>query len=385
MQDVSTQPIQDKNETVSALRDLIQRRAAGTNEKPSRLNIAVWCGAGFSKSWNQSSPTDGTLFTIEKHEFETLPNLKNVLATLGWQDNDRIGFEGFKTLSYIIDMQIKYPDIRSRHIDLHGLNLAVDEVRHFIRNRYSDLCGRPSIDQSCQKLMIDVANAAEQQTTLQFFRDILSKDGAKLNNSLNFITTNYDFTIETILDNLHPDETSVLPLLYRGVTPRTIRSQRDIAAPGAPFKHTLFKLNGGFEILRDGTQYDFDYAMRGQADREFTPPIIMLPNREQDYRDPYFGQIFSKAVRLLRETDVLIVIGYSLPWEDVLIRFILHQFAETERDAMGKWLVCVDLKGPEIFESRLNWTFSSIAKFGWPRVLYYTGPFVQFCEDFTSA
>ncbi len=381
---MDTHSVQNKDETVSVLRDLTQNRARGGDEKATRLNMTVWCGAGFSKSWNPMSPTDGTLFMIEREEFKVLPNLMNVLATLGWQDNDRIGFEGFKTLSYIIDMQIKYPDIRNRFIDLHGLNLAVDEIRYFIRDRFSERCGEVLIDESNQKLSIDEDNSPEQRQTLQFFRALSSGDDVGSDNALNFVTTNYDFTIETILDNLHPAKASVLPHLYRGVTPRTIRCRQQLAVQSESYKHTLFKLNGGFEILREGNQYDFDYAMRAGKGSESGPPILMLPNREQDYRDAYFGQIFSKAVRLLRETDILIVIGYSMPWEDVLIRFILHQFAETERDARGKWLVCVDLKGPDVIESRLSWTFSSIAKSGWPRILYYPGPFIEFCNDFTN-
>lgn len=73
----------------------------------------------------------------------------------------------------------------------------------------------------------------------------------------------------------------------------------------------LIKLNGGFEILRDGDGYRFEYGYRERAEIREHPPVIMLPSREQDYGDPYFAAIFPKAVRLMRETRVLVIVGYG--------------------------------------------------------------------------
>jgi hypothetical protein len=77
----------------------------------------------------------------------------------------------------------------------------------------------------------------------------------------------------------------------------------------------LLKLNGGFEIFADGTGYVLDYGRPLAADVATLPPVLMLPSREQQYTDPYFQAIFPKAVRLMRESTVLVIVGYSLPEE----------------------------------------------------------------------
>lgn len=374
-----------KRETISTLKTLLFSGGGTTADDAKAKNITVWCGAGFSKSWRQNSPTDGTLFQMEQAEFLECPNLCHVLNALGWKDNDKIGFEGFKTLNYLIDMMRKYPDIRNQYIDAHTLDLAVGEMRHFIENKFFTLCGTQDFDPDNLKFRIDDGQLREQKHVLEFFDALVkSQDQASVSNA-NFVTTNYDHTIEAILDNVPSRKDPVLPSLYRGVTPSSIGDRNSLETVNESYRHTLIKLNGGFEILRTDSSYRFQYDTRDKNRRREKPPIIMLPNREQDYSDPYFAEIFPKAVRLLRETDILIIIGYSMPWEDVLIRFILHQFAESEVEARGKHLLCVDLKGPEILESRLRWTFGSIEKSGWPRVQFYPGAFMDFCEEFAAS
>ena len=111
----------------------------------------------------------------------------------------------------------------------------------------------------------------------------------------------------------------------------------------------LLKINGGFEILQSRENYLLDYSYRKPNDIfKDPPPVLMLPSREQNYDDPYFRTIFPKAVRLLRETKILILVGYSLPEDDALIRFILRQFAEAPEDGRGKHIFyiepCIDQK-----------------------------------------
>ena len=61
-----------------------------------------------------------------------------------------------------------------------------------------------------------------------------------------------------------------------------------------------------------------------------------MPSKEQNYIDPYLSSSFPKAVRLLHESDVLVIVGYSLSEEDALLRFLIRQFAEDLRDVHGK-------------------------------------------------
>jgi hypothetical protein len=83
----------------------------------------------------------------------------------------------------------------------------------------------------------------------------------------------------------------------------------------------------------------------------------MLPSREQDYADDYFRALFPKAVRLLHESKVLVIVGYSLPEDDALLRFIIRQFCEDEADAPLKYVFYVDLMSEVDQLTRLKTVF----------------------------
>ena len=373
-----------RDETVAAFQKLMQSGNTMPDIFPGALNITFWCGAGFSKSWNRNAPTDGVLFSIEREIFLKFPNLCQVLNALGWQDNDRIGFEGFKTLSYVIDMQLKYPEIRNRFLDEGNLLLSLNEIRSFVQTHYHELCGKEAFDMAQKRFVLGPEHKLERIDTLTFFDHMINGERTENNDAkINFVTTNYDFTIEAILDNLDGRNAPALPTLYRGVTPRSVCGDDNWKPISSDYKHTLLKLNGGFEILRDWQTYHLEYGSRTPAEIRNSPPTLMLPNREQDYADPYFKEIFPKAIRLLRNTNILVIVGYSMPWEDILIRFVLQQLSEGE--ARGKWIICVDLKGIDTLKSHLQWTFGSIVKYDWPRVLYYPGSFTEFCRSCNTA
>lgn len=75
-----------------------------------------------------------------------------------------------------------------------------------------------------------------------------------------------------------------------------------------------------------------------------------MPSKEQNYANLYFSSIFPKAVRLLQESDVLVIVGYSLSEEDALLRFLIRQFAEDLRDAHGKSIFYVDYTDADVLE-----------------------------------
>ncbi len=68
----------------------------------------------------------------------------------------------------------------------------------------------------------------------------------------------------------------------------------------------------------------------------------MLPSRAGLQRRLLPRRI-PKAVRLLRETSVLMIVGYRLPEDDALMRFIVHQFAEEPEDGREKIIFYVDM------------------------------------------
>lgn len=379
----------NRQQTVEAFAEVMASLNRGDQHIAALRALTFWCGAGFSKAWNPQSPTEGSLFRISKEQIATFNNLSHVLEALGWDDNDGIGFEGFKTLTYVIEMQLKYPDIRNRYLDENNLRFSISEIRTFIQNRFEQLCDLDYVSPRTGRFDSQADPSRTREALLAFFEGLVHAPAHAVDSSddptVHFVTTNYEFTVETILDNIGARAVPVLGSLYRGISPHRVCGRSIWEHPRTSFRHNLIKLNGGFEILRDGEGYELEYRTRRADDVRESPPILILPSRDQDYSEPYYREIFPKAVRVLRETSVLVVVGYSMPREDALIRFVLRQLADSGADARGKYIFCIDLKGPEILDARLRWTFHSVGRIGWPKVHYYSGRFEDFCLDYAAA
>lgn len=111
------------------------------------------------------------------------------------------------------------------------------------------------------------------------------------------------------------------------------------------------------------------------------PPIIMLASREQDYSDPYFKTVFPKVVRLMRDTTVLIIVGYSLPQDDALIRFFLRQFAEEPEDGRGKVIFYIGPGKDDEKRAVLEEVFPSMEREKAPYLITYNGSFDDFAAE----
>jgi hypothetical protein len=145
--------------------------------------------------------------------------------------------------------------------------------------------------------------------------------------------------------------------------------------------NTLIKINGGFEIVPNGNNYDIDYRQRTFAAMRENAPEIMMPSKEQNYTSPYFSAIFPKAVRLLQESRVLVIVGYSLSEEDALLRFLVRQFAEDLRDASGKYIFYIDYTKPEILTERLQGCFRYMNRMDAGNIFTHSGGFVEWIKD----
>jgi hypothetical protein len=249
---------------------------------------------------------------------------------------------------YTLDMNAKDPTIRSRYADDHSIQSAMGKLRTFFGRRLQQLVEPqwPWFNSELQKFPVDFTPEQEHIRRLfsRMFYLVDGSQGHMQGARFNFITTNYDWLVELIIDNVCSDEDSAFLYLYRGITPHTICGQQP---PKPAFSHdlvfNLLKLNGGLEIFRDGGGYHLDYRLRTEEKYRESPPVLMLPSREQNYQDEYFQAIFPKAVRLLQESIALVLVGYSLPRDDALLRFIIRHFCEDEADAHQKTLFYVDL------------------------------------------
>jgi len=140
--------------------------------------------------------------------------------------------------------------------------------------------------------------------------------------------------------------------------------------------------------LKRNNGYHLDYLERSPNDIKENPPIIILPSKEQDYTDDYFKAVFPKTVRLLQESKALVIIGYSLPEEDALMRYIIKQFAESPRDAKDKMIFYVDKMEEKKQEEILKSTFPYFSIKYYRNLIPYSGDFgvwVKNCLELLNA
>lgn len=316
-------------------------------------NFTFFLGAGFSKAWEAAYPLGKELFSIERANAQVDYALRaaNLFPRLG----PALDMDDFKQLVYSLDMNAKYPAIRSRYADAQNATLSKGHLSAYIADRLQRAVGTDWqwFDRQTGKFDAISRYSADQEKIQSLFSMmfplVTGSHGFLEGARFNFITTNYDWLIERIIDSVCTEDDSALLYLYRGITPRRICGEPILSAPfaHAAFGHdlvfNLLKLNGGLEVYRAGSDYHLDYTLKTEHAYQNEAPILMLPSREQDYADAYFGAVFPKAVRLLHESKALVLVGYSLPDEDALLRFIIRQFCEDEADAPDKYLFYVDM------------------------------------------
>ncbi len=143
----------------------------------------------------------------------------------------------------------------------------------------------------------------------------------------------------------------------------------------------LLKINGGFEILRRGHGYVLDYGKRDARAIMADPPVVTLASREQDYSDPYFAMVFPKVVRLMRDSTILVIVGYRLPSDDALIRFFLRQFAEEPEDGLGKVIFYLGPGDAEEKRQTIAEVFPAMERMEAPQLVTYDSGFDQFAQE----
>ncbi len=103
-------------------------------------------------------------------------------------------------------------------------------------------------------------------------------------------------------------------------------------------------------------------------------PLIITPSVLKDYRNPHVSRVWYEAEQELRQADRVIFVGYSLPWDDVEVIYLIKQSLEQlppkritvveysktpvsiQEHAAGKRYV-------SLFGDKINW--SSLGFDGW--------------------
>jgi len=370
----------------ATLRSIIERPATAA------VNVTFVLGAGFSNSWDTRYPVGTDLFDFSNDDWRSLsPALADFLETINfYTDGSSLDRAAFLDIVYQVGMLRKYPPIRHRYVDDYCLALIERELRLLVYRKFRACAPLPRLGR--RGLTFD-GELTPEQAAIQSFFGALARYAVPAQPSkpaaarirLNFLTTNYDPVVEALVDssqrNKRPAHDALASrTLYRGFTPTRYCGHDDVASIVQPHASGhLLKLNGGFELFRAGDEFEIDYRPRTDAALHANPPEIILPSRAQDYEAPYFQGLFPKAVRLLQESRVAVLVGYGFLDEDALLRLLLRQFAEAPADGRQRELYYIDLEDERTQHARVKKVFPHVDG-GGLAVVPYSGTFGGWCK-----
>jgi len=355
----------------------------GKNPFFNTTNFTFFNGVGFSKAWDINFPTGNEIFTLKKEEIENSLLEEYIRGEYG-NVPDVIDYKMIREINYRIYIEEKYPEIRSRYSDKERNAIIRKDLKRFVISKFQ------KVPHCCKDLNNDSGNIEHGKLTenkkemIAFFKQLMNQitgeNGIPEGIRTNFITTNYDYVVEAIYGNLL-NGNDFRGYFYRGYTPQYDRRE-DVPIFDDWLLSNLFKINGGFEIFvgNYSKKYRQDYCHKHLDDYFYHEPKIIIPSLEQNYEEEYFKNVFSKSVKLLQNTQVLLIVGYSFPEEDNIIRFLLRQFAEYPSDFVSKHIFYIDLE-PNIEKIKTVFPYLNSYPQLMEQVHLYKGSFSQFCEE----
>ena len=188
-------------------------------ESRKLTNFTIWAGAGFSKSWNPNIPDGAELFTLDVNSINKVATVSALYRMFGLDYMEKIEPEQLRQINYQLEMYEKYPDVRSRYVDDHNIRMFKAALASSVVQRYRGLTELNYFDAEENKFPLTSPSSA-QTSMVGFFEYLLNQiDGSQpLVEGIrtHFVTTNYDYVIETILDNVLGYDDSLFLYTYRG-------------------------------------------------------------------------------------------------------------------------------------------------------------------------
>lgn len=326
--------------------------------------IAVFLGAGFSKAWDAKYPLSNDIFSISESDavkerknykfFDLFDSLSLKWASDTANINEKVSV--FKLFKYTMDIYKRYPSLLPSHLDKYTLNEFEDEIKKYIKTKFYKKVGKAEA-----KLILPKKIAKNKSDIISLFK-LLSKISR-----LGVITTNYDIVIDKILHEITAEQ-----CLLRG---HIVKMNGSIKCPN-PNALSLFKINGGFEVVEYKDNFKIDYD---SVSNNLISPNIILPSNEQIYDDKYFKTVFVKSSNFLRNAEVMLFIGYSFPKEDHIIRFLLKSFIDSDDADKETIIIGRNKKSAENMHSSACDVFKELNdKSG---LFYFGGAFEELCSQ----
>lgn len=296
-----------------------------------------------------------------------------------------LSFNDFKEVMYSVDMFLKNSDIRTRYLDSRNLKLFKKSLMGATATKVTQIGVNPymSVEEKNVGRLIIPRIDDSKRGIIKFFQNLVqhidgsgsSPDGIRTN----FISINYDFIVEAIYDSFLTEDSFSL-YFYRGITPNEYKHIRGLPKIQDDWLiMNYFKLNGGMEIYLADENYIFDYTAKSKENYLQRSPLLILPSYEQDYSELYFKEIFQKSTRLLSQSKVLIIVGYSLPNEDALIRFLLKHFSLDFSDGHSKTIFYISLENHTVLLEKIQSVFKMVTN---NLTIYtYCGTFSQWTTE----
>jgi len=342
-------------------------------------NITFFLGAGFSRAWDSGMPLGKSLFKINTDKIRDSYFLKNFIRYCNYDEKDILSYNDVTTLYYRLQLMQKHSFLHGRFWDEVSLKNVEIELRLYYLKKISEGLNGAFANEDGH-----FVGFKQNEDIYHFFDDVINEitegeqgpDGFRVN----FLTTNYDFVIENILDQLLSGDLPYYSYLYRGFTPSLVNGTNEYILPQEnELTYPLIKLNGGLEIYWNDGLYSLEYRKPNYSQK--TIPELVLPCQNQIYDSEYFKMIFPKAVRILQESNILFVVGYSFPKEDFLLRILLKQFADSPRDSRYKKIFYVDFaerKGELYLKNKIRDVFPDFDN----NIFVYTSGFKKYAKEF---
>lgn len=347
------------------------------DRRTERCRLVVFGGAGLAKAWSLKSPLSKDLFSIPTSAFSRNESVLRLLEYLKKGELGHVDQEAMRDIATFLDLCEHHPFLRGELVDRFTAKRLRASLGHSIKEYYREIHYINDLNHTDGQLPVRSAKSPHRQPMIAFLQEVLHDRCEHTPNGLGldlcFVTTNYDYAIESWIQESLAEE--VFTDLYRGFTPTSINGKENTQyLIDRPFSLKLLKLNGGFEVVEEHEGFAIDYRNHGSN------PVMVLPSNFQDYASEYFQSVFEKATFVFRQADVVLFVGYSFPAEDILVRRLLAMLSDTANPRNPKKIFSINRASKQSIELGLVETLGQSTD-GTIDFSAYKRDFSSFCND----